>query len=241
MDIWEEGIAVARDIFTNSMLDLNTEHAGTREPYDSTISYQNPNYEPDSTFSYQNPNYEPDSTVSSHNDILDTIALYTEQWEYWSGNTASLLNIQESRNIETEIRNINHEATDTVFNQSLMNSEETKVFERRKRNNIAATKCRNKKKERINKLIFNATQGEKENIQLRQIVVKLKEEKRLLLKMLMFDGRMNFPHSEFVTDNFDQSKEDGLDLLEEIDLRNIINPVDDKQMNMLSFDCFDIS
>jgi len=72
-----------------------------------------------------------------------------------------------------------------------LDPEHEKVMERRKRNKIAATKCRNKKKEKTNQLILQAKIEEEKNIQLRNIVARLQEEKNLLVKMLMEDRLQN--------------------------------------------------
>ena len=63
--------------------------------------------------------------------------------------------------------------------------EKSRLLMRRIKNKVAATKCRNKKKLKINQLINQAKMIEERNIQLRQTVAKLDAEKTHLVKMLM--------------------------------------------------------
>ena len=65
------------------------------------------------------------------------------------------------------------------------NDEMMKMMLKREKNRQAATKCREKKKEKLNHLLGQADQLEKFNDGLRQECYRLEAEKRYLVKMLM--------------------------------------------------------
>ena len=65
------------------------------------------------------------------------------------------------------------------------NDEMMKMMLKREKNRLAATKCREKKKEKLNHLLGQADQLEKFNDGLRQECYRLEAEKRYLVKMLM--------------------------------------------------------
>ena len=65
------------------------------------------------------------------------------------------------------------------------NDEMMKMMLKREKNRQAATKCREKKKEKLNHLLCQADQLEKFNDGLRQECYRLEAEKRYLVKMLM--------------------------------------------------------
>ena len=65
------------------------------------------------------------------------------------------------------------------------NDEMMKMMLKREKNRLAATKCREKKKEKLNHLLCQADQLEKFNDGLRQECYRLEAEKRYLVKMLM--------------------------------------------------------
>lgn len=83
--------------------------------------------------------------------------------------------------------------------------EHVKLMERRRRNKIAATKCRNKKKEKTNMLKCKTRIEEEKNIQLKKAVIKLKEEKKLLVKMLMGEQFVNLAKHAFLFDSLGDS------------------------------------
>ena len=63
--------------------------------------------------------------------------------------------------------------------------EQEKVAERRERNRLAATRCREKKKEKLQLLTGRAELLERSNNSLRQDCYRLEAEKRYLVRMLM--------------------------------------------------------
>merc|ERR1712179_181768 len=64
-------------------------------------------------------------------------------------------------------------------------NEIVKVWLKREKNRLAATKCREKKKEKLNTLLGKAEQLERFNNDLRQECYRLEAEKTYLVKMLM--------------------------------------------------------
>merc|ERR1719350_360700 len=64
-------------------------------------------------------------------------------------------------------------------------NELVKVWLKREKNRLAATKCREKKKEKLNSLLAKAEQLERFNNDLRQECYRLEAEKTYLVKMLM--------------------------------------------------------
>ena len=56
---------------------------------------------------------------------------------------------------------------------------------RRERNKLAATKCRNKKKEKFNLILHKAEAIQKSNNNLRQEMYRLEAEKKHLVRLLM--------------------------------------------------------
>merc|ERR1711997_792658 len=71
---------------------------------------------------------------------------------------------------------------------------------KRERNRIAATKCREKKKEKLQGLLEDAESLEKSNTSLRQECYRLEAEKRYLVKMLM-DRAQNTDPGQSQIDN----------------------------------------
>ena len=67
--------------------------------------------------------------------------------------------------------------------------EKERLLLRRERNRLAATKCRNKKKEKLTQMLQTADAIEKSNNSLRQEIYKLEAEKRHLVKLLMMKGK----------------------------------------------------
>jgi len=65
------------------------------------------------------------------------------------------------------------------------NNEMVKVWLKREKNRLAATKCREKKKEKLNSLLGKAENLERFNNDLRQECYRLEAEKTYLVKMLM--------------------------------------------------------
>ena len=63
--------------------------------------------------------------------------------------------------------------------------EKERIQIRRERNRIAATKCREKKKQKLNIMLSKAETIQKSNNILRQEVYKLEAEKRQLVRLLM--------------------------------------------------------
>jgi len=67
-----------------------------------------------------------------------------------------------------------------VYNEDML-----KMCLKREKNRLAATKCREKKKEKLNNLMLTAEHLERGNNELRQECYRLEAEKRYLVKMLM--------------------------------------------------------
>merc|ERR1711915_164182 len=83
-----------------------------------------------------------------------------------------------------------------IEDQAVIKREATSIMEekerlllRRERNRLAATKCRNKKKEKLTQMLQTAEAIEKSNNSLRQEIYKLEAEKRHLVKLLMMKGK----------------------------------------------------
>ena len=90
-----------------------------------------------------------------------------------------------------------------------------KILLRRQRNKVAATKCRNKKKEKLNIIIGKAEAIEKSNNLLMQEIYRLEAEKRQLVRLLMMkkSGRLN-PNPDSSEDNSSSEQVDIFSLLD---------------------------
>ena len=64
-----------------------------------------------------------------------------------------------------------------------------KILLRRERNRVAATKCRNKKKEKLNMILGKAEAIEKSNNKLRQEMYRLEGEKKQLVTLLVMKSK----------------------------------------------------
>ena len=85
---------------------------------------------------------------------------------------------------------------------SVNDPEKARLLTRRMKNKVAATKCRNKKKEKTKQIIAQTEALEACNYQLRQMVAKLEVEKRHLVMLL----RMRSGGVESVGDDRDFDK-----------------------------------
>ena len=74
-----------------------------------------------------------------------------------------------------------------LFQEHVGEEEKERILLRRERNRLAATKCRNKKKNKFNLIINKAEVIEKSNNNLRQEIYKLEAEKRHLVRLLMMN------------------------------------------------------
>ena len=155
---------------------------------------------PDSTMFYDslNHDYSPDSTISHQQG--DSVGDQGGDYQY----TEQMVTGWQS-----------------MVTAEVTGPEEVKVMERKRRNRVAANKCRNKKKEKTNQLILQAKLEEKRNIKLRLIVEKLKEEKNILMKMLLEDEWRDFHQQRLATNNFDTKFVPDLSILEDTDSNNI--------------------
>ena len=90
-----------------------------------------------------------------------------------------------------------------------------KILLRRQRNKVAATKCRNKKKEKLNIIIGKAEAIEKSNNMLMQDIYRLEAEKRQLVRLLMMKkkGRLD-PNPDSSEDKFLSEQVDIFSLLD---------------------------
>ena len=127
-----------------------------------------------------------------------------------------------------------------MVTDQVTDSEQVKVMDRRRRNRIAANKCRNKKKEKTNLLIMKAKLEEERNMKLRLIVAKLKEEKNILVKMLVEDGWRDFSPQKSATNNLDPNFVPEPSILEDTDCKNIFNTQFDSadHFDMINNDSF---
>ena len=95
--------------------------------------------------------------------------------------------------------------------------EKERVFMRRERNKMAATKCRNKKKYKLNTLVSKSEAIEKSNNSLRQEMYRLEAEKRHLVRLLMMrrNGIENKSDSDMsvkLSDEFENTSQSNLDI-----------------------------
>ena len=91
------------------------------------------------------------------------------------------------------VERILFEIFNILFQDNVEEKEGDKILLRRERNRVAATKCRNKKKVKLNIIIGKAEAIEKSNNLLMQDIYRLEAEKRQLVRLLMMKkkGRLD--------------------------------------------------
>jgi len=107
--------------------------------------------------------------------------MFSNTWAgYETNESLNLNNDQYCAPTSSSFADFNMDHLNFVYNEDML-----KMCLKREKNRLAATKCREKKKEKLNNLMLTAEHLERGNNELRQECYRLEAEKRYLVKMLM--------------------------------------------------------
>ena len=105
------------------------------------------------------------------------------------------------------------------FKDPIDGKEKERIQIRRERNRIAATKCREKKKQKLNVMLSKAETIQKSNNILRQEVYKLEAEKRQLVRLLMMKKEGSAGQGQVI-------QEDGSEFISATDQQDLYSVID---------------